>query len=87
MTTSSPMLHPQPMTVSSPIRARSPICANGPTLAHSLTKEMLLREGDMGFSDAIEAEAQAQTLLMSANDFKEAYQAFVGKREPKFKGS
>jgi enoyl-CoA hydratase/carnithine racemase len=61
--------------------------ANGPALAHSFTKEMLLREGDMGFSDAIEAEAQAQTLLMSANDFKEAYQAFVKKREPVFKGN
>lgn len=61
--------------------------ASGPTLAHSFTKEMLLREGDMGFSDAIEAEAQAQTLLMSANDFKEAYQAFIKKREPVFKGN
>ncbi len=62
---------------------------DGPTLAHSFTKEMLLREADMGFSDAIEAEAQAQTLLMSASDFKEAYQAFVSepKREPKFKGN
>jgi enoyl-CoA hydratase/carnithine racemase len=61
--------------------------ANGPTLAHSFTKEMLLREGDLGFSDSIEAEAQAQTLLMSANDFKTAYEAFVARREPVFKGN
>ena len=61
--------------------------ASGPTLAHSFTKEMLLREGDLGFSDSIEAEAQAQTLLMCANDFKAAYEAFVAKREPVFKGN
>src|SRR5205085_2693180 len=48
--------------------------AGGPTAAHSMTKEMLLREGDMGFGDAIEAEAQAQTLLMCAGDFKAAYE-------------
>ena len=61
--------------------------AGGPTLAHSFTKEMLLREGDLAFSDAVEAEAQAQTLLMCANDFRTAYEAFVGKREPSFKGN
>ena len=61
--------------------------ATGPSLAHSFTKEMLLREADMGFSDAIEAEAQAQTLLMSANDFRIAYEAFVAKKEPVFGGS
>src|SRR4051812_569458 len=43
----------------------------GPTFAHSITKEMLLREGDLGFSESIEAEAQAQTILMCAADFKE----------------
>lgn len=60
--------------------------ATGPSAAHSMTKEMLLREGDMGFGDAVEAEAQAQTLLMCANDFKAAYEAFVAKREPVFEG-
>lgn len=59
---------------------------NGPTFAHAITKEMLLREGDLSFSDAIEAEAQAQTILMCAADFKEAYRAFSEKREPKFGG-
>jgi len=58
----------------------------GPTFAHAITKEMLLREGDMSFEDAIEAEAQAQTILMCAADFKEAYHAFVEKREAKFGG-
>jgi enoyl-CoA hydratase/carnithine racemase len=60
--------------------------AGGPTLAHSFTKEMLLREADLGFSDAIEAEAQSQTLLMSANDFRRAYDAFSAKKEPSFGG-
>lgn len=58
----------------------------GPTFAHSITKEMLLREGDLGFSESIEAEAQAQTILMCAGDFKEAYRAFSDKREPNFGG-
>lgn len=61
--------------------------AKGPFAAHAMTKEMLLREADMGFSDAIEAEAQAQTLLMSAHDFREAYAAFSAKREPNFRGN
>jgi enoyl-CoA hydratase/carnithine racemase len=60
--------------------------AKGPTFAHSITKEMLLREADLGFSEAIEAEAQAQTILMCASDFKEAYKSFVEKREPVFGG-
>jgi hypothetical protein len=48
---------------------------------------MLLREGDLGFSDSVEAEAQAQTILMCANDFKTAYEAFIAKREPSFRGN
>ena len=35
---------------------------------------------------AAEAEAQAQALCMATKDFKRAYQAFVAKQKPVFKG-
>ena len=60
--------------------------ASGPSAAHSMTKEMLTREQDLSFSEAIEAEAQSQTILMSSNDFRRAYEAFAAKREPTFEG-
>jgi enoyl-CoA hydratase/carnithine racemase len=60
--------------------------ASGPYGAHSMTKEMLTREADMGLAEAIEAEAQAQTILMCAQDFKEGYYAFTEKRDPKWSG-
>ena len=60
--------------------------AEGPYFAHSITKEMLTREADMGLAEAIEAEAQAQTLLMCSQDFKEANLAFREKREAKWTG-
>src|SRR5438270_8137873 len=60
--------------------------ANGPTFAHSMTKKMLHQEWGMGVDEAIEAEAQAQALCMATNDFDRAYQAFVAKQKPVFKG-
>jgi len=33
---------------------------------------------------ALEAEAQAQAVCMQHSDFREAYEAFMGKREPRF---
>ena len=35
---------------------------------------------------ALEAEAQAQQICMDTRDFREAYEAFVAKRKPEFKG-
>ncbi|NKB37251.1 MAG: enoyl-CoA hydratase family protein [Gammaproteobacteria bacterium] len=65
-------------------------CANrlatGPTFAHSMTKTMLRQEWDMSIEQAIESEAQAQAICMQTEDFKLAYQAFVSKEKPKFKG-
>jgi enoyl-CoA hydratase/carnithine racemase len=60
--------------------------ARGPTFAHAMTKELLNAELDMGLDQAIEAEAQGQQICMLTHDFREAYQAFVGKREPRFEG-
>ena len=60
--------------------------ANGPTFAHGMTKTMLHQEWDMGIDEAIEAEAQAQALCMKTQDFRRAYDAFVAKQKPSFKG-
>lgn len=58
--------------------------AKGPGFALAKTKEMLDREADMDFAAALECEAQAQAICMQHPDYREAYEAFVGKREPKF---
>ena len=60
--------------------------AAGPTFAHGLTKKMLHQEWNMGLDEAIEAEAQAQAICMATKDFTRAYEAFVGKQKPVFKG-
>ncbi|MHC4234848.1 MAG: enoyl-CoA hydratase family protein [Planctomycetota bacterium] len=61
--------------------------ANGPTLALSMTKRMVNNEQHMSLVAAIEAEAQAQALLLQANDHRAFYDAFKEKREPEFMGS
>ena len=60
--------------------------AHGPLFALGMTKEMLSREPTMSLEEALEAEAQAQQICMATRDFREAYEAFVGKRDPKFEG-
>lgn len=59
--------------------------ADGPHFAARMTKKMVQQELEMGFTDAIEAEAQAQAICMRHPDFKEANDAWVEKREPKWK--
>jgi enoyl-CoA hydratase/carnithine racemase len=56
--------------------------ASKPLFATRMTKTMLQQEQEMGFTDAIEAEAQAQAICMQHPDFKEANDAWLGKREP-----
>ena len=59
---------------------------SGPTFANSMTKTMLNQEWNMSLEQAIEAEAQAQAICMQGNDFKRAFDAFVTKDKPVFKG-
>lgn len=59
--------------------------AQGPSFAMAKTKEMLNRETDMNLSEALECEAQAQAICMQHPDYREAYEAFVEKRPPRFK--
>lgn len=60
--------------------------AAGPTVAHAMTKKMLHMEWDMSVDEAIDAEAEAQALCMTTRDFRRAYEAFVEKKKPVFKG-
>ena len=60
--------------------------ANGPTFATGMTKRMLEMEWAMSVPDAIEAEALAQALTMTTNDFERAFRAFADKRKPAFEG-
>ncbi len=60
--------------------------AQGPTLAISMTKHMLNRELNMDLVAAIEAEAQAQALLLMGEDHRIFYEAFQGKVQPRFIG-
>ena len=58
--------------------------ARGPAFALAKTKEMLNRELNMNLDAALECEAQAQAICMQHPDYREAYEAFVAKRETKF---
>jgi enoyl-CoA hydratase/carnithine racemase len=60
--------------------------SDGPTFAHAMTKRCIHQEWSMGIDDAIEAEAQAQTICMETRDFGRAYRAFVDKQKPVFEG-
>lgn len=58
--------------------------AAGPAFSLAMTKELLNREMETSLDTALEWEAQAQAICMQHPDYREAYEAFVGKRTPKF---
>jgi enoyl-CoA hydratase/carnithine racemase len=60
--------------------------ANGPTFAISMTKHMINHELSMDLASAIEAEAQAQALLLMGEDHRRFFEAFQAKEKPKFIG-
>ena len=60
--------------------------AAGPTFANAMTKRMLAMEWAMSVEEAIEAEAVAQALCMTTEDFARAYRAFAAKEKPVFRG-
>jgi enoyl-CoA hydratase/carnithine racemase len=60
------------------------LLARGPAFALAKTKELLDREAHMNLEAALECEAQAQAICMQHPDYREAYEAFVAKRTPKF---
>ena len=60
--------------------------AAGPTYANAMTKRMLAMEWAMSVEEAIEAEAVAQALCMTTEDFARAFRAFAAKEKPVFEG-
>ncbi len=60
--------------------------AAGPAFANTMTKRMLAMEWAMSVEEAIEAEAVAQALCMTTEDFARAYRAFAAKEKPVFQG-
>ncbi len=61
--------------------------ANGPTFGNTMTKRMLAMEWAMSVEEAIEAEAVAQALCMTTEDFNRAFEAFAAKSKPVFQGN
>src|SRR5207302_177698 len=60
--------------------------SEGPTQAHGMTKRMVNNEWNMDLLTALEAEAQAQALLLMGQDHRLFYEAFLEKARPKFVG-
>jgi enoyl-CoA hydratase/carnithine racemase len=60
--------------------------AAGPTYANTMTKRMLAMEWAMSVEEAVEAEAVAQALCMTTEDFARAYRAFAARERPAFQG-
>src|SRR6201990_1346838 len=61
--------------------------AEGPTFGNTMTKRMLAMEWAMSVEEAIEAEAVAQALCMTTEDFARAFEAFSNKVKPVFQGN
>lgn len=60
--------------------------ASGPSRTLGLAKSILNRAFEYDLPTLLELEADTQGLLMQTEDTKEAIQAFVDKRQPKFQG-
>ena len=65
-------------------RALAQQLALGPPDALAVTKDALNREAFMDLDAALQFEAEAQAELMLHPNFREAYNAFVEKRKPRF---
>jgi enoyl-CoA hydratase/carnithine racemase len=75
-----------PADVLAEARLLARVIAEGPTFANTMTKRMLAMEWAMSVEEAIEAEAVAQALCMTTEDFARAYRAFAAKEKPVFQG-
>jgi enoyl-CoA hydratase/carnithine racemase len=59
--------------------------ATGPPFGLEITKKMIYREAAMDVSSALAAETEIQAACMEDPNFREAYDAFMAKRDPEFK--
>ncbi len=60
--------------------------AAGPPLALSMTKRLLTLNMTNDYWTSLEAEGMAQTVNFATEDTREAVQAFLDKRDPRFQG-
>jgi 2-(1,2-epoxy-1,2-dihydrophenyl)acetyl-CoA isomerase len=60
--------------------------AAGPPIALAMTKRMLNRSFEQSFEQALDDEARSQAVNFGTADTAEAIEAFLAKREPRFKG-
>ncbi len=60
--------------------------AQGPTQAIGMTKRLLNNEWNMDLVAALEAEAQAQALMLMGQDHRLFYEAFKERQTPRFTG-
>jgi enoyl-CoA hydratase/carnithine racemase len=60
--------------------------AAGPALAVAMTKRMINNELALDLNAAVEAEAQAQALLLMGEDHRHFYEAFTNKAKPEWTG-
>ena len=58
--------------------------ARGPSFGLEVTKKLIQREAAMDLESAMSAEVEIQAACMEDPNFREAYDAFVEKRPPKF---
>ncbi len=58
--------------------------AKGPSYALAVTKDALNRETVLDLARALDHEAKVQSLCMQNANFREAYEAFKTKRDPRF---
>jgi enoyl-CoA hydratase/carnithine racemase len=59
--------------------------ARGPAFGLEVTKKLVLREAALDVESAFAAEVEIQAACMLHPDFREAYEAFRAKREPRFR--
>jgi 2-(1,2-epoxy-1,2-dihydrophenyl)acetyl-CoA isomerase len=60
--------------------------AAGPTTALSLIKRLLDSGLSSSFEEALEDEARAQHVTYTTADMAEGFQAYIERRDPKFRG-
>ena len=60
--------------------------ARGPTLAIGLAKEAIWRNLSQDIDSALKFEAQSQKACLESEDHREAVNAFLEKRDPRFRG-
>ena len=60
--------------------------ASGPTVAYGIAKTIINKGLNMDLASVLEFEAMGQAIVSTTEDVKEATNAFLNKRTPKFKG-